>query len=174
MSLRELIDPECGGANPLMRFGNHIVNDTAHKDDGISGRVHDLQFSGASTSRQQQGFDGINETQLVDEFLGQMHAPPPQSFRMDTLLQEMREIDATNNYPPEVVQAPIVSHEINNSLSWAGEFSEKTAKDLYTKNLSAPKYDANEWVKPITEEDEVIMYSEFYLHSICECTIFPN
>lgn len=169
MSLRELIDPECGGANPLMRFGNHIVNDTAHKDDGISGRVHDLQFAGASTSRQQQGFDGINETQLVDEFLGQMHAPPPQSFRMDTLLQEMREIDATN-YPPEVVQAPIVSDEINNSLSWSGEFNEKSAKDLYTKNLSAPKYDANQWVKPITEEDEVIIHSLLHF-SFLKCTL---
>lgn len=123
MPLRELIDPECGGANPLMRLGNHMINDAAHKDDGISGRVHDVQFGGPSTSRQ-QGFNDFSETQLVNEFLGQMSAPPPQTFRMDALLQEMREIDA-QHHAMGVVQAPTVSVEVNNGLSWANEFDAK-------------------------------------------------
>lgn len=117
MSLRELIDPECGAANPLMRLGNQIVRDTAHKDEGI-GRA--MPFAEAS-SRSQQGFSQSSQDQLVNEFLGQMSAPPPQTFRMDALLQEMREIDA-QNYPVEVIQAPPVSAEVQNSLSWANEF----------------------------------------------------
>lgn len=122
MSLRELIDPECGGANSLMRLGNHVVSDAAHKDDGISGRAH--AFSGPSTSRAQRDFNDFNENHLVNEFLGQMTAPPPQSFHMDALLQEMREIDA-QHHPLEVVQASPVSAEVSSGLNWANEFSTK-------------------------------------------------
>lgn len=123
MSLRELIDPECGGANPLMRLGNQIVRDTAHKDEGISGRP--MPFAEAS-SRSQPGFAQSNQDQLVNEFLGQMSAPPPQTFRMDALLQEMREIDA-HNYPVEVVQAPSISTEVKNGLAWANDFDNGVA-----------------------------------------------
>lgn len=124
MSLRELIDPECGGANPLMRLGNHIVGDAAHKDDGISGRMHDMHFVGPSTS-QSQGFNDFSETNLVNEFLDQMSAPPPQTFRMDALLKEMREIDA-QHLTLEVAQAPSVSAEVNTGLNWATEFGVKS------------------------------------------------
>lgn len=115
MSLRELVDPECGGANPLMRLGNHIVSDVAHKDEGISGSGRMNDFAGPSTSR---GFNDFSETQLVNEFLGQMRAPPPQTFRMDALLQEMREMDA-QRHP---IQAPTVSAEVNNGLKWVNDF----------------------------------------------------
>lgn len=121
MSLRELVDAECGGANPLMRLGNQIIHDAAHKDDGVSGRAVGPSFAGPSQFATQP----INETNLVNEFMGQMSAPAPQTFRMDALLQEMREIDA-RNYPGQVVQAPPVFTEINNGLSWANEFSAKS------------------------------------------------
>lgn len=125
MSLRELIDPECGGANPLMRLGSHMVHDTALKDEGISGRNIGIP----STSQSQQAFSGeINETQLVNEFLGQMSAPPPQTFRMDALLQEMRDIDA-QNYPRQVIQAPTVSAEVISGIDWTKEFHEKNIND---------------------------------------------
>lgn len=118
MSLRELVDPECGGANPLMRLGTHLTGDIAHKDDGISGH----SFSAAPANASQHAFGELSENHLVDEFLGQMSAPPPQSFRMDRLLQEMREIDAAN-CPSEVIQAPLVSAEL--SSNWANEYSDK-------------------------------------------------
>lgn len=123
MSIRDLIDPDCGGANPLMRLGNQIVHDVAHKDEGISGRP--MPFAEAS-SRSQQSFGELSQNHLVNEFLGQMSAPAPQTFRMDALLQEMREIDA-QNYPLEVVQAPTVSHEVHNGLNWANEFHDGAA-----------------------------------------------
>lgn len=125
MSLRELIDPECNTANPLMRLGNQIVHDAAHKDEGISGRP--MPYAEAS-SRSQQNVNELSQNHLVHEFLGQMNAPAPQSFRMDALLQEMREIDA-QNYPLEVVQAPKVSAEVHNGLNWASEFQNVNAND---------------------------------------------
>lgn len=125
MSLRELIDPECNTANPLMRLGNQIVHDAAHKDEGISGRP--MPYAEAS-SRSQRNFNEMSQNHLVNDFLGQMDAPAPQTFRMDALLQEMREIDA-QNYPLEVVQAPTVSAEVHNGLNWANEFHDISAND---------------------------------------------
>lgn len=120
MSLRELIDPECGGANPLMRLGQQIVHGSAHKDEGISGRP--MPFAESSSRSHQSGLAQAGQDQLVNEFLGQMSAPPPQSFRMDALLQEMREIDA-QSHPVELHQAPTISAEVqNNGLSWANEY----------------------------------------------------
>lgn len=115
MSLRELVDAECSGANPLMRLGNHLVHDAAHKDDGISG------IPGTVHSAPDFASQPINDANLVNEFLGQMSAPPPQSFRMDELLQEMREIDA-RNHPGQVIRAPAIADEIHKSATWSGEF----------------------------------------------------
>lgn len=121
MSLRDLVDPECGGANPLMRLGNQLINDAAHKDDGISGRSGIVP--GPSFIGQSQSTQPFDEAHLVNEFVGQMAAtvPPPQSFRMDALLQEMREIDA-HNYPTQVMRAPPILDEINNGITWANEY----------------------------------------------------
>lgn len=141
MSLRELVDPECGGVNPVMRLGNHIISDVAHKDDGISGSGRMNDFAGPSTSRE---FNEIPETQLVNEFLGQMRAPPPQTFRMDALLQEMREIDA-QRYP---IQAPTVSAEVNNGLNWANEFD-------------GPKNDVDESTHLSANFNEAVSFGHF-------------
>lgn len=106
MSLRELVEPDCQGANSLMRLGNHIRHDNAFKDDGF----------GPSTSfvnRPQQ----FGSDQFVQEFLGQI--APPQSFRMDALLQEMREIDAQ----PFPSRSLVIREEINNGFNWANEFA---------------------------------------------------
>lgn len=120
MSLRELIDPECGGANPLMRLGQQIVHGSAHKDEGISGRP--MPFAESSSRSHPSSFPQAGQDQLVNEFLGQMSAPPPQSFRMDALLQEMREIDA-QSHPVELIRAPAISAEVqNHGISWASEF----------------------------------------------------
>lgn len=112
MSLRELVAPDCQGANSLMRLGNHIRNDTAFKDEGF----------GPSTSFVHRTHN-FGSDELVQEFLGQTAAAPPQSFRMDALLQEMREIDAQSFHNRMVEQAPLVISEVNNDFDWANEFS---------------------------------------------------
>lgn len=37
MSLRDLVDGECGGANQLMRMGAQLTRDNARKDEGFAG-----------------------------------------------------------------------------------------------------------------------------------------
>lgn len=128
MSLRELVDADCGRANALMRLGNHFAQDIAHKEDGLS------RGFGASSSF--FGRDPINgeasagADQLVNEFLGQagsMH--PPQTFRMDALLQEMRDIDA-GKFQPIQMQAPAVIEVVRNEEAWANEFRTQEANQF--------------------------------------------
>ncbi|KMZ07728.1 uncharacterized protein Dsimw501_GD24622 [Drosophila simulans] len=82
MSFRPLVEGDCGGVNPLMQLGGQFTRDVAHKDEGYVQR----HFERAARP----------EEQLINEFLGQVTAPP-QSFQMDTLLQEMRDINIHGN-----------------------------------------------------------------------------
>lgn len=125
MSLRDLIDAECGGANPLMRLGGHMLQDAARKDDGISGATS--SSSTAFFNRTNVG--PLDEQQLVHEFQNQI-APAPSTFHMDPLLKEMQQIEA-NHFQPNVMCAPTVMDEINNSnaASWANEFANHTGTD---------------------------------------------
>lgn len=111
MSLRDLVEPDCQGANSLMRFGNHIRHDTAYKDAGF----------GPSTSTFVNRPHEFRSDQLVEEFLGQI--APPQSFQMDALLQEMRDIDGRPFHNHIVQRPPLVIEEVNRGFDWANEFS---------------------------------------------------
>ena len=44
MNFKDLLENECGGANPLMRLGNQLTNDTTLRDDGISSNFRDINF----------------------------------------------------------------------------------------------------------------------------------
>ncbi len=123
MSLRDLVEPDCQGANSLMRLGNQIRRDAAFKDEGLG--------PGTSTSfinRSQQ----FGSDQLVNEFLGQI--APPQTFRMDSLLQEMREIDA-QSFHNRIVRAPPVIEEVNSGIDWANEFSTGNVQHVNDRNF---------------------------------------
>ncbi|KAJ6635614.1 Peroxisomal targeting signal 1 receptor [Pseudolycoriella hygida] len=122
MSLRDLVEPDCAGANSLMRLGNQIRRDVAFKDEGL-GPGTSASFLNRS---QHYGSD-----QLVNEFLGQI--APPQTFRMDSLLQEMREIDA-HSFPNRIIRAPPVIEEVNSGIDWANEFSSSNVPHLSDQN----------------------------------------
>lgn len=130
MSLRDLVDADCGGANPLVRLGSHFMRDAAYKDQGLGGGGHH-QPGPSYVNRPTGQFDG---DQLVNEFLGQIAAVPPQTFRMDALLQEMREIDA-HQFHPQVVRAPPVIDEVaasgRGAAAWANEFSTSKSSDQF-------------------------------------------
>lgn len=112
MSLRELVEPDCQGVNSLMRLGNQIRRDHAYKDEGFG------PGTSSFVNRQHQ----YASDELVQEFLGQI--APPQSFQMDALLQEMREIDAQSFHNRMVPQRPpLVIEEVNDGFNWANEFS---------------------------------------------------
>lgn len=96
MAFRKLVEGECGGPNPLVRLTSHIVRDHGLKEEGIRHPLGAQEFP-----------ESLESEQLVDEFL--RGAPAcPQTFRMDNLLQEMREIDRNVNVPPggQMVEPP--------------------------------------------------------------------
>lgn len=108
MSFKDLVEPECGGANPLMNLGRQVARDVAFQDEGFAGG--------------RSAFIGT-DNDLVKEFMGQI-APAPQTFRMDVLLKEMRDIDAQNFHQRQIVPGPPVIEEVNRSdLDWAKEFA---------------------------------------------------
>ena len=52
--------------------------------------------------------------------------PAPQTFRMDVLLNEMREIDARNfHQKQQILAAPNVIQQVNRDREWAMEFALK-------------------------------------------------
>ncbi|XP_043466644.1 peroxisomal targeting signal 1 receptor [Leptopilina heterotoma] len=124
MAFRDLVESDCGGLNPLMRFTSHFVQDHGFKEDG----VHDHFDS-------REPFESTSSDQLVKQFLEEnsMH---PQTFKMDHLLQEMREIDQ-NVYPP--VMSPCVAKELTGQdTAWATQylqsgkhFDENHAEDIW-------------------------------------------
>lgn len=99
-----------------MNLGRQVTRDVAFQDEGFSGG--------------RSAFIG-SDNDLVKEFMGQI-APAPQSFRMDVLLKEMRDIDAQNFHQRQIVPGPPVIEEVNRSdLDWAKEFSgDSSAADL--------------------------------------------
>lgn len=105
MSLRQLVEGDCGGLNPLMQLGGQFTRDAAHKDEGF------IQAQFERSMRQDE--------HMVNEFLGQV-AGPPQSFQMETLLQEMREIEQAQMGPAQLHPAPRVIDEVNGQ--WSKEF----------------------------------------------------
>uniref|UniRef100_A0A1B0CY62 Thiolase N-terminal domain-containing protein n=1 Tax=Lutzomyia longipalpis TaxID=7200 RepID=A0A1B0CY62_LUTLO len=130
MSLRDLVDPECGGANQLVRMGNQITRDPTYKDEGFSGHPQTAM----------PGRQAFSSDQLVNDFMAQMtNAAPPQTFRMDALLKEMRDIDAQSFGHP-IVPAPPIIQEVNRSDTWSSEFLEhqKHIFDSPSKTAGAP------------------------------------
>lgn len=97
MAFRELVEGDCGGPSSLIRLASHFVQDHGFKDEGIH-----RPFSPPET------FQTPNADQLVREFLEEPACP--QTFRMDNLLQEMREIDQ-NIHPP--IAAPGIVKELS-------------------------------------------------------------
>ncbi|XP_073993738.1 peroxisomal biogenesis factor 5 [Rhodnius prolixus] len=79
MSLRKLVEGDCGGANSLVSLTSHFVQDRGLKDEGFHG------FSDSIAS--------ANSEQLVQEFLEETMVQSTQPFRMDSLLAEMRDLE---------------------------------------------------------------------------------
>jgi hypothetical protein len=48
MNFKELTEPECGGANPLMRLGQQLTNDFTLRDEGAS-NFRDPNFQAAES-----------------------------------------------------------------------------------------------------------------------------
>uniref|UniRef100_A0A3B4ZVM7 Peroxisomal targeting signal 1 receptor n=1 Tax=Stegastes partitus TaxID=144197 RepID=A0A3B4ZVM7_9TELE len=102
MAMRELVEAECGGANPLMKLTGHMTKE-----------------GGAWRHRSTPTVSVSEEVSLVNEFL-QAPPRPPHTFDMGQLLEEMQQIDQ-QSYRQAPQRAPDVA-ALALSGDWAAEF----------------------------------------------------
>lgn len=132
MSLRELIEPDCVGVNPLMRIRGHIIHDNARKDDGINAGQGFIQNYGPMSTE---------ANQFINEFNQQMQ---PNSFHMDAILQNMN-----GGGQQFQQQAPVHIEEIGVGNEWANDFRQENAKVIVGKPIddlaTASGSSRNQW-----------------------------
>lgn len=126
MAFRELVEGDCGGPSSLIRLASHYVQDHGLKEEGIR-----RPFSSS------EAFETPDADQLVQQFLEEPACP--QTFRMDNLLQEMREIDQSIIHPPRI--APEFITEIKNDLDKAwGNPNLAFSGEVISRDLSLYNY----------------------------------
>lgn len=107
MAMRELVDAECGGANPLMKLTSHMTQEGGAWRHRSTPTIPPTPIELAT------------EEELVNEFL-QAPPRPPHSFDMGQLLEEMQQIDQ-QNYRQAPQRAPGVA-ALALSGDWTAEF----------------------------------------------------
>uniref|UniRef100_A0A667YNW0 Peroxisomal targeting signal 1 receptor n=1 Tax=Myripristis murdjan TaxID=586833 RepID=A0A667YNW0_9TELE len=153
MAMRDLVEAECGGANPLMKLTSHMTK------EGGAWR-HRSTPTIPSTS-----IEIATEEELVNEFL-QAPPRPPHTFDMGQLLEEMQQIDQ-QSYRQAPQRAPGVA-ALALSGDWAAEFLSgtdsasspglaglsDTADADWTREFIAEAADPGRWAEEYLEQSE--------------------
>uniref|UniRef100_A0A4W5LDT3 Peroxisomal targeting signal 1 receptor n=1 Tax=Hucho hucho TaxID=62062 RepID=A0A4W5LDT3_9TELE len=108
MAMRELVEGECGGANPLMKLTGHMTQEGGAWRHRSTPTIPPTPIEIAT------------EEELVNEFMQQAPPRPPHSFDMGQLLEEMQQIDQ-QSYRQAPQRAPGVA-ALALSGDWTSEF----------------------------------------------------
>ncbi|XP_049270481.1 peroxisomal targeting signal 1 receptor isoform X2 [Rhipicephalus sanguineus] len=157
MSLRNLVEAECGTPNPLVKLSSHAIQDSARQQEGfLRQRHHGLGAAGTSEV-------------LVDEFLAERRGPErmaPQTFHMAGLLQEMHNIEKM--YQPPAPAIPGIA-DAGISKAWADEFipSMPEVKEepslvaaVWSREFAGPSTSTLPQQAPIKWAEEYLLESE--------------
>ncbi|XP_068425699.1 peroxisomal biogenesis factor 5 isoform X2 [Clinocottus analis] len=153
MAMRELVEAECGGANPLMKLTGHMTK------EGGAWRHHPTPTIPPSP------IEIATEEELVNEFL-QAPPRPPHTFDMGQLLEEMQQIDQ-QSYRQAPQRAPDVA-ALALSGDWTAEFLSgpdsasapgiialgDAADADWTKEFIAEAADPGRWAEEYLEQSE--------------------
>ncbi|KAM9783142.1 peroxisomal biogenesis factor 5 [Neosynchiropus ocellatus] len=153
MAMRELVEAECGGANPLMKLTGHVTQEGGAWRHRSTPTIPPTPIELAT------------EEELVNEFL-QAPPRPPQTFDMGQLLEEMQQIDQ-QSFRQAPQRAPDVA-ALALSGDWAAEFLSSSdsasapglialgdAADAdWTKEFIAEAADPGRWAEEYLEQSE--------------------
>ncbi|KAM3613522.1 uncharacterized protein V6R79_000933 [Siganus canaliculatus] len=153
MAMRELVEAECGGANPLMKLTGHMTKEGGAWRHRSTPTIPPAPIEIAT------------EEELVNEFL-QAPPRPPHTFDMGQLLEEMQQIDQ-QSYRQAPQRAPDVA-ALALSGDWAAEFlsggESASAPGLaalgdaadadWTREFIAEAADPGRWAEEYLEQSE--------------------
>ncbi|XP_042345263.1 peroxisomal biogenesis factor 5 isoform X1 [Plectropomus leopardus] len=153
MAMRELVEAECGGANPLMKLTGHMTKEGGAWRHRSTPTIPPAPIEIAT------------EEELVNEFL-QAPPRPPHTFDMGQLLEEMQQIDQ-QSYRQAPQRAPDVA-ALALSGDWTAEFLSgpdaastpglialgDAADADWTKEFIAEAADPGRWAEEYLEQSE--------------------
>ncbi|XKL68702.1 hypothetical protein PGB90_006471 [Kerria lacca] len=131
MSLKKLVENQCGTANSLVELSSHFVQDRALTDQGL---LHPFQHENYQ-----------NEDDQVVTYMENTQKNS-QSFRMDSLLSEMRELEVAALTKSTSSSEVYTSHNSlprnENTSDWANQYLESGSTFAHIENKP---YQQNIW-----------------------------